>query len=99
MIRSTAQQFPLSESQIALIARALADSRRFRILIQIGDSEQALPCAEVLKVHPVSAATVSHHTKELERAGLIATLREGKYASFIIQREVLHAYARQLMQI
>ncbi|HEX8588804.1 helix-turn-helix domain-containing protein [Pseudomonas sp.] len=96
---STAQHFPLSDSQVALIARALADSRRYRILVQIGASDQALPCAEVLKEHPISAATVSHHTKELERAGLILTLREGKYASFMIQREVLHAYARQLMQI
>lgn len=96
---STAEQFPLSDSQIAMIAKALADSRRYRILVQIGESEQALPCAEVLKAHPVSAATVSHHTRELERAGLIATLREGKYASFMLQREVLQAYARQLMQL
>ena len=48
---STAEQFPLSDSQVALIARALADSRRYRILVQIGASEQALPCAEVLKAH------------------------------------------------
>jgi ArsR family transcriptional regulator len=96
---STAAQFPLSDSQVALIARALADSRRYRILVQIGTSEQALPCAEVLKAHPVSAATVSHHTRELERAGLIATFREGKYASFMLQREVLQAYARQLLQL
>jgi ArsR family transcriptional regulator len=96
---STAQPFPLTDLHIALISRALADPRRYQILVQIGASDEPVPCAELLKVHPVSAATVSHHTKELERAGLIATLREGKYASFMIHREVLRAYAQQLMQI
>ncbi|SEJ82624.1 DNA-binding transcriptional regulator, ArsR family [Pseudomonas sp. NFR16] len=96
---STAQQFSLTDLQVTLISRALADRRRYQILVQIGASDEPVPCAALLKVHPVSAATVSHHTKELERAGLIATLREGKYASFQIRREVLHAYARQLMHI
>lgn len=95
---STAHQFPLTDQQISLISRALADRRRYQILVQISASVEPVPCAELLKVHPVSAATVSHHTKELERAGLISTLREGKYASFLMQREVLRAYAQQLMQ-
>ncbi|MDE1194695.1 transcriptional regulator [Pseudomonas sp. Bc-h] len=95
---STAHQFPLTDQQISLISRALADRRRYQILVQISASAEPVPCAELLKVHPVSAATVSHHTKELERAGLISTLREGKYASFLMQREVLRAYAQQLMQ-
>lgn len=94
-----AQQFPLPDLQVTLISRALADSRRFQILLQISASTEAVPCAELLKTHPVSAATVSHHTKELERAGLITTLREGKYASFRLQRDVLRAYAQQLMQL
>jgi ArsR family transcriptional regulator len=95
---STAHQFPLTDLQIALISRALADRRRYQILVQISESTEPVPCAELLKVHSVSAATVSHHTKELERAGLISTIREGKYASFLMQREVLKAYAEQLMQ-
>ncbi|MFJ5300176.1 helix-turn-helix domain-containing protein [Pseudomonas sp. RC10] len=96
---STAHQLSLTDQQVALISRALADRRRYQILLQISASTEAVPCAELLKVHPVSAATVSHHTKELERAGLISTVREGKYASFVMQREVLQAYAQQLMQL
>ncbi|MFK3799404.1 MULTISPECIES: ArsR/SmtB family transcription factor [unclassified Pseudomonas] len=96
---STAQPIPMTDLQVAAISRALADQRRYQILMQIGASHEAVPCAEILKVHPVSAATVSHHTKELERAGLITTLREGKYASFKIQRDTLRRYAQQLMQI
>jgi len=96
---STAHQSSLTDQQVALISRALADRRRYQILLQISASQEAVPCAELLKVHPVSAATVSHHTKELERAGLISTVREGKYASFMMQREVLKAYAQQLMHL
>lgn len=94
---TTAHHFPLTEQQMTLISRALADPRRYQILAQIAATLAATPCAELLKTHPVSAATISHHTKELERAGLISTLREGKYASFAIQREMLHAYAQQLL--
>lgn len=96
---TTAHHFPLTDQQLTLIARALADPRRYRILVQIAASAAAVPCAELLKTHPVSAATISHHTKELERAGLISTIREGKYASFAIQRELLAAYAEQLMTL
>jgi ArsR family transcriptional regulator len=96
---TTAHHFPLTEQQMTLISRALADPRRYQILVQIAASVAAIPCAELLKTHPVSAATISHHTKELERAGLISTIREGKYARFAIQRETLHAYAEQLITL
>ena len=96
---NTAQEPALADTQIELISRALADRRRFQILTQIGASADPVPCADLLKAHPISAATVSHHTKELERAGLIATLRVGKYASFQMQRDVLRAYAQQLARL
>jgi ArsR family transcriptional regulator len=95
---TTAHHFPLTDVQIGMISRALADPRRYQILLQIGAATEPLPCADLLKAHPVSAATVSHHTKELERAGLILTVRDGKYVSFVIQRDMLNAYAQRLMQ-
>lgn len=96
---TTAHQFPLTDQQVMLISRALADPRRYQILVQIAASSAAIPCAELLKTHPVSAATISHHTRELERAGLVSTIREGKYASFVFQREMLNAYAQQLITL
>ena len=96
---TTAQHFALTDQQVTLISRALADPRRYQILVQIAASITAIPCAELLKTHPVSAATISHHTKELERAGLISTIRDGKYASFALQRDMLNAYAQQLLSL
>jgi ArsR family transcriptional regulator, arsenate/arsenite/antimonite-responsive transcriptional repressor len=94
-----AKRVELSEDQIHLIAKALADPRRLELLRQIGSCSEPMQCAYIKDCHPVSAATLSHHMKELETAGLVVVTREGKFASYTLRRDVLKAYTDQLAKI
>ncbi len=89
----------LSEEQILLIAKALADPRRLEVLRQIGSCPEPSSCVALKESQDVSAATLSHHMKELETAGLVRVTREGKFASYSLRRDVLKAYLEQLAKI
>jgi ArsR family transcriptional regulator len=86
----------LSERQINLIAKALADPRRHDILKHVGSQTGGVACSDVRGCQPVTAATLSHHLKELEIAGLISIVRKGKFAHLSLQRHVLKAYLQHL---
>jgi ArsR family transcriptional regulator len=86
----------MDDQQFTLISKALADPKRFEILQQIGSAREAPTCTHVRDFTGLSPATVSHHLKELETAGLIQIERSGKFAHLTLRREAWNAYLKRL---
>lgn len=96
---ASAKNGRLTDRQFALIARALAEPRRYEMLRQIGSCSDPTACTALHKSHDITPATLSHHLKELENAGLIQIVRKGRFANLILKREVLQAYLDRLASI
>jgi ArsR family transcriptional regulator len=89
---------PLSERQFRRITKALADPRRYEILKHIATSKE-LACSDLRCTLPITAATLSHHIKDLADAGLIDVRREGKYMHMTLRRDVWKQYVSALNRL
>lgn len=85
-----------SQDQMHMIMKALSDPRRYEILKHLRESGQALACETVRGCMGITPATISHHMKELEMAGLVQVVREGKFASYVLRRDVLEAFLQDV---
>jgi ArsR family transcriptional regulator, arsenate/arsenite/antimonite-responsive transcriptional repressor len=88
----------MEKRQFARIAKALADPRRYEILSRIASQEE-LSCACLREKLPITAATLSHHLKELASAGLIEVRRDSKYVHLQLCRPMWKAYLKELQKI
>jgi ArsR family transcriptional regulator len=93
---ATTTQVELNEDQLSLIAKALADPRRYEILKKISTKSCFTPCSAMRDCFDIAPATLSHHMKELETAGLIRSEKDGKFVNYQPRPEILRAYLTRL---
>ena len=86
---------PIDPERFERIAKALADPRRFQILEKIANCRE-VGCQRLCEQFPVAQPTMSHHLKELARAGLIEPWREGQFAFYRFRADVLQDYVDAL---
>lgn len=89
----------LDHQQFTSISKAIADPKRFEILNKIARADRAPTCSCVGEWTGLSAATISHHLKELESAGLVHMERAGKFAYLTLRRDVWDAYLNHLSRL
>jgi ArsR family transcriptional regulator len=90
-VESGSKPARLSRARRTAILKALADPNRFHLLEEIAKAGCPLNCAQARTSLPISPATLSHHIKELENAGLIKIEREGKFHFLSVRPGVLEA--------
>jgi ArsR family transcriptional regulator, arsenate/arsenite/antimonite-responsive transcriptional repressor len=94
--KPAARTAKLPRARQTAIFKALADPHRFELLQQIARAGCPLGCSQALTALSISAATLSHHVKELESAGLIDIRRQGKFAYLTLRPGVLQSLAAAL---
>ncbi|WP_167957014.1 ArsR/SmtB family transcription factor [Anaerosporobacter faecicola] len=92
----------MTTKQLANIHKALSNENRLEIFHSILESEEksfdSCPClvSAIMDKLCIGAPTISHHLKELVNAGLIETMKDGKYLVAKVNYETVNALREEL---
>jgi ArsR family transcriptional regulator, arsenate/arsenite/antimonite-responsive transcriptional repressor len=89
----------LTRARRAAILKALADPRRYELVERIAKANCPLGCGQAQAALKIAPATLSHHIKELETAGLIDVTRDGKFHYLKLRSGVVEALAETLQSL
>jgi|SRR5215469_3244793 len=85
----------MDRQKIERISRALGDETRLSIFEAISSCDH-MTCGQIVSLRGVTPATVSHHLRILEDAGLIDCRREGQFVYSTANPKAVEEYTRQL---
>jgi len=88
----------MDRSQIEKISKALGDETRLRIFEAISRGKH-VNCGEIVSMRGVTPATVSHHLKILNEAGLITCRRNGQFVYSEAVPQTVEEFCRALAKI
>jgi len=86
----------MTDHEFYRISKVLADPRRFRVLQRIMGTGEEVSCQALLKEFPIAPATMSHHLKELETAGVIESRFDGVCKFMAARPDMIQGYEREL---
>jgi ArsR family transcriptional regulator, arsenate/arsenite/antimonite-responsive transcriptional repressor len=89
----------ITRARRTALLKALADPRRYELLERIARANCPLGCSQAQAAMKIAPATLSHHIKELETAGLIEIERAGKFHNLKLRPGVLEALAETLQSL
>ncbi len=85
----------MDRTQIERVSKALADETRLIIFQAIARQGQ-LNCSEIVSLHGVTPATVSHHLRVLADAQLVECRRKGQFVYSKALPRTMEEYTRSL---
>jgi ArsR family transcriptional regulator len=85
----------MEADRLHAISKALSDPTRFEILKRIAAHEE-IACSVLNEAFPVTQATISHHLRELQEAGLIEVRRQAKYMYIKLNHAIWSEYVTAL---
>jgi ArsR family transcriptional regulator len=88
----------MDRSEIEKISKALADETRLMIFEAISRNKR-MNCGDIVSMQGVTPATVSHHLKILNEAGLVKCRREGQFVYSHSVPGVVREYTRALARM
>ena len=88
----------MTRAEIEKISKALGDKTRLRIFEAISAREETT-CCDIASMRGVTPATVSHHLRILNDAGLIACRRKGQFVYSEATPETIAEYTRALAKM
>lgn len=88
----------MDRAEVEKISKALADETRLLIFEAISAKKQ-MNCGEIVSMRGVTPATVSHHLKILNEAGLIECRREGQFVYSRSVPDTIEEFTRALAKM
>jgi len=85
----------MDRQKIERISKALSDETRLLIFEAISSCDR-MTCGQIVSLRGVTPATVSHHLRILEDAGLISCRREGQFVYSEANPKALQDYTKEL---
>lgn len=87
----------MEREEVALIAKALSDANRIKIIEMLVDGEKC--GCEILEKLEVSQPTLSHHMKILTECNLLYSRKNGKWQLYSINAEKFREFKQYIRMI